>query len=123
MGFEQFNLNSPARKRLWRAHRDEIEALLEQINEEAFDGTGSIKSDYVSRFSGLAKPNLALGPSTDLRGFIGICVSPKQEDMLRVLASNDHTATRIDILPGELRKAVEDALRRWLSQPMYKPAR
>jgi hypothetical protein len=121
MKYGRFNLNSPARKALWEKHRDEIELLLKQIKKDVFEGSASIKSDYVSRFSGLAKPNLALGPEGDLRGFIGVCVSPKQEDMLRVLASNGHTATRYDILPEELEEAVEAALSRWLSQPMYLP--
>lgn len=121
MGFERFNLNSPARQALWGQNRDDIEKLLERVKEEVFDGDASIKEDYVSRFSGLAKPNLALGSTTDLRGFIGICVSPKQEDMLRVLASNGHTATRNDVRPDELEDAIEKALDRWLSQPMYRP--
>ncbi|MGD2050531.1 MAG: hypothetical protein PVH03_13595 [Chloroflexota bacterium] len=121
MGFERFNLNSPARQALWGQNRGDIEKLLERVKEEVFDGDASIKEDYVSRFSGLAKPNLALGPTTDLRGFIGICISPKQEDMLRVLASNGHTASRNDIRPDELEDAIEKALDRWLSQPMYRP--
>lgn len=121
MGFERFNLNSPARQALWEQNRADIEKLLERVKEEVFDGDASIKEDYVSRFSGLAKPNLALGSTTDLRGFIGICVSPKQEDMLRVLASNGHTATRNDVRPDELEDATEKALDRWLSQPMYRP--
>lgn len=121
MGFERFNLNSPARQALWEQNRADIEKLLERVKEEVFDGDASIKEDYVSRFSGLAKPNLALGSTTDLRGFIGICVSPKQEDMLRVLASNGHTASRNDIRPDELEDATEKALDRWLSQPMYRP--
>lgn len=120
MGFERFNLNSPARQALWEQNRADIEKLLERVKEEVFDGDASIKEDYVSRFSGLAKPNLALGSTTDLRGFIGICVSPKQEDMLRVLASNGHTASRNDIRPDELEDATEKALDRWLSQPMYR---
>ncbi len=89
--------------------------------EEVFEGKASIKSDYVARFSGLAKPNLALGLTSDLRGFMGICVSSKQEDRLRMLVSNSHTASRHDTLPQELEKTVEEALTRWLSQPMYKP--
>jgi hypothetical protein len=121
MGFERFNLNSPARQALWGQNRGDIEKLLERVKEEVFEGDASIKEDYVSRFSGLAKPNLALGPTTDLRGFIGICISPKQEDMLRVLASNGHTASRNDIRPDELEDAIEKALDRWLSQPMYRP--
>lgn len=121
MGFERFNLNSPARQALWEQNRADIEKLLERVKEEVFDGDASIKEDYVSRFSGLAKPNLALGSTTDLRGFIGICVSPKQEDMLRVLASNGHTATRNDVRPDELEDAIAKALDRWLSQPMYRP--
>jgi hypothetical protein len=120
MGFEQFNLNSPARKALWQQHHDEIEKLLERVKVEVFDGNAVIKSDLVIRFSGLAKPNLTLGPTNDLRGFIGICASPKQENRLRVLVSNGHTASRYDTLPEELEQAVEEALGRWLSQPMYK---
>lgn len=120
MGFERFNLNSPARQALWEQNRADIEKLLERVKEDVFDGDASIKEDYVSRFSGLAKPNLALGSTTDLRGFIGICVSPKQADMLRVLASNGHTATRNDVRPDELEDATEKALDRWLSQPMYR---
>ena len=121
MRYKRFNLNSPAREALWKENSDEIEVLLEQIKEEVFEGSASIKTDFVSRFSGLAKPNLALGPDNDLRGFIGMCVSPKQEDMLRVLASNGHTASRYDTLPQDLEETVEEALTRWLSQPMYKP--
>ena len=121
MGYERFNLNSPARQALWERHQAEIEKLLGRVKEEVFDGDASIKEDYVSRFSGLAKPNLSLGSTTDLRGFIGICVSPKEEDMLRVLASNGHTATRNDVRPDELEDAIEKALDRWLSQPMYRP--
>ena len=120
MEFERFNLNSPARQALWLQYRVEIEKILEQIKAEVFEGNASIKSDYVARFSGLAKPNLALGPTSDLRGFIGICVSPKQEDRLRVLVSNGHTASRHDTPPEELEKTVEEALGRWLGQPMYK---
>jgi hypothetical protein len=121
MGFERFNLNAPARQALWKQYRDRVEELLEQVKEEVFEGKASIKRDYVARFSGLAKPNFALGPTNDLRGFIGICVSPKQEDRLRVMVSNGHTASRLDTLPQELEKTVEEALTRWLSQPMYKP--
>ena len=121
MDYERFNLNSPAREALWKEYREPIELLLEQIKEEVFEGSASIKNNYVSRFSGLAKPNLALGPDNDLRGFIGICVSPKQADMLRVLASNGQTASRHDIQPADLERAVDDALNRWLSQPMYMP--
>ena len=120
MGFERFNLNSPARKALWQQHRDEIEKLLERVKAEVFEGNASIKSDYVGRFSGLAKPNLTLGPTNNLRGFIGICISPKQENRLRVLVSNGHTASRHDTLSEDLEKTVEEALGRWLSQPMYK---
>ncbi len=120
MGFERFNLNSPARRALWQQYRDEIEKLLEQVKVEVFEGNASIKSDYVTRFSGLARPNLTLGPTNNLRGFMGISVSPKQEDRLRVLVSNGHTASRLDTLPEELEKTVEEALGRWLSQPMYK---
>jgi hypothetical protein len=120
MGFERFNLNSPARRVLWQQCRDEIEKLLERVKAEVFDGNASIKSDYVSRFSGLARPNLTLGPTNDLRGFVGICISPKQENKLRVLVSNGHTASRLDTLPEELERSVEEALDRWLSQPMYK---
>lgn len=121
MGFERFNLNSPVRQALWKQYRDRVEQLLEQLMEEVFEGKASIKRDYAARFSGLAKPNLTLGPTGDLRGFISICVSPKQEDRLRVLVSNGHTASRHDTLPQELEKTVEEALTRWLSQPMYKP--
>jgi hypothetical protein len=121
MGFERFNLNSPARQALWRQNQAEIEKLLERVKEEVFDGDASIKKDYIPRFSGLAKPNLALGSTTELRGFIGICVSPKQPDMLRVMASNGHTAARHDVRPEELEEAIENALDRWLSQPMYRP--
>jgi hypothetical protein len=121
MGFERFNLNSPARQALWQQHRDGIETLLERIKTEAFGGNAAIRRDIVSRFSGLAKPNLTLASTSDLRGFIGICVSPKQEDKLRVLVSNGHTASRHDTIPAKLEKSAEVALSRWLSQPMYKP--
>ena len=120
MGFEQFNLNSLTRRTLWQQYHDEIEKLLERVKVEVFEGNAAIKSDYVARFSGLAKPNLALGPTNDLSGFISICVSPKQEDMLRVLVSNGHTASRHDTLPEDLEKTVEEAIGRWLSQPMYR---
>lgn len=121
MGFERFNLNSPARQALWRQHREEIEKLLEQIRDEVFEGNALIKGDRGTRFSGLARPNLTLEPTNKLRGFIGICVSPKQEDRLRVFASNGHTASRYDTLPEALEEGVEEALGRWLSQPMYEP--
>ena len=120
MGFERFNLNSPVRRALWKQYRDEIEKLLERVKTEVFEGNASIKSDYVTRFSGLARPNLTLGPTNNLRGFMGISVSPKQEDRMRVLVSNGHTASRHDTPPEELEKTVEEALGRWLSQPMYK---
>ncbi len=120
MGFERFNLNSPARQALWQQYHDDIEKLLERVKVEVFEGNASIKNDYVTRFSGLARPNLTLGPTNKLRGFMGICVSPKQEDRLRVLVSNGHTASRLDTFPEELEKTVEEALGRWLSQPMYK---
>jgi hypothetical protein len=120
MGFERFNLNSPVRQALWKQYRDEIEKLLERVKTEVFEGNASIKSDYVTRFSGLARPNLTLGPTNNLRGFMGISVSPKQEDRMRVLVSNGHTASRHDTPPEELEKTVEEALGRWLSQPMYK---
>jgi hypothetical protein len=121
MGFEEYNLNSPARQKLWSQYQAEIEEILEQVKAEVFEGNASIKRDYVAPFSGLAKPNLSLGPTGDLRGFIGICVSPKDEDSLRVLASNGHTASRYDTQVHKLEEAVERALARWLSQPMYKP--
>jgi hypothetical protein len=120
MGFERFNLNSPVRQALWKQYRDEIEKLLERVKTEVFEGNASIKSDYVTRFSGLARPNLTLGPTNNLRGFMGISVSPRQEDRMRVLVSNGHTASRHDTPPEELEKTVEEALGRWLSQPMYK---
>lgn len=120
MGFERFNLNSASRVALWQQYCDEIEKLLERVKAEVFEGNASIKHDYVGRYSGLAKPNLTLGPTNDLRGFIGICISPKQENKLRVLVSNGHTASRHDALPEELEKAVKESLGHWLSQPMYK---
>ena len=122
MDFTQFNLNSAERRALWEQERERVRALLEQIKEEAFDGEASIKSDHVARFSGLAKPNLALGTTTDLAGFIAVCVSPKDPEKLRVLASNGHTAGRYDARPEKVDEALARGLQRWLSQPMYRQA-
>jgi hypothetical protein len=119
--FERYNLESPQRLALWRAQRDRVRAILEEVRGDTFDGQAEIAPDIASRFSGLARPNLALRPKGELRGFIAICVSPKQADQLRVLASNGHTATRLDAPPAELATIVEEGLRRWLSQPMYRP--
>jgi hypothetical protein len=121
MEFTQLNLNSVDRQKTWADNRVKIRQLLLQIKDEVFEGEASIKQDHISRFSGLSKPNLTLGPTSDLRGFIGICVSPKQADRLRVLVSNGHTASRYDVQTQELEKKVESALSRWLSQPMYNP--
>jgi hypothetical protein len=121
MSFKHFNLNSPARQALWEESRLAIRSILEQIRADVFDGEATIKEDFASPYSGLARPNLALGSTGDLRGFIGISPSPKQEGLLRVLVSNGHTASRYDTPPQELEKTVEKALGRWLSQPMYQP--
>jgi hypothetical protein len=118
--FTEFNLNSPERQALWQQERDLVQALLEQIKADVFDGQASIEGDYVARFSGLAKPNLALGTTTELAGFIAVCCSPEKVTELRVLASNGHTAVRYDTPPEELEKALAMGLRRWLSQPMYR---
>ena len=123
MDFAKFNLNSPQRQALWQEQRDPVQALLEQIRLEAFDGEASLEEDYVSRFSGLARPNMALGTSTDLAGFIAVCVSPRRANQLRVLASNGHTASRYDTPPDELAETLAQALQRWLAQPMYRQAR
>ncbi len=120
MELERYNLNSAVRHKLWSQHETEINELLERVKKKAFESDASIKRDFVAPFSGLAKPNLSLGPTNDLRGFIGICVSPKDERSLRVMASNGHTASRYDTPPQDLEEAVEMALARWLSQPMYK---
>ena len=120
MDFAHFNLHSPQRQALWEQERERVQALLEQIRDETFDGEASIKSDHVARFSGLAKPNLALGTTTDLAGFIAVCVSPKDPEKLRVLASNGHTAGRYDASPEKLDEALARGLERWLSQPMYR---
>lgn len=123
MDFAKFNLNSPQRQALWQQQQEPVQALLEQIRLEAFDGEASLEEDYVSRFSGLARPNMALGTTTDLAGFIAVCVSPRQANQLRVMASNGHTAARYDTLPEELAEALARGLRRWLAQPMYRQAR
>ena len=120
MDFSQYNLDSAERRALWEQERKRVETLLEQIREEVFDGEASIKDDHVARFSGLAKPNLALGTTTDLAGFIAVCVSPKDPEKLRVLASNGHTAGRYDTPPEKLEEALARGLQRWLSQPMYR---
>lgn len=123
MDFAKLNLNSPQRKALWRQQREPVQALLEQIRLETFDGEASLEEDYVSRFSGLARPNMALGTTTDLAGFLAVCVSPRQASQLRVVVSNGHTAARYDTLPEELAEALARGLRRWLAQPMYRQAR
>lgn len=120
MNFSRFNLHSPARAALWQAQQDRVASLLAQIKEEAFDGAASTEVDYVSRFSGLAQPNLALGTTTELAGFIAVCVSPKDPAHLRVLASNGHTAARYDGPPEELPQLLRRGLERWLSQPRYR---
>lgn len=120
MDFARLNLDSPERQALWEQERQRVRALLEQIKEEVFDDQASIESDHVARFSGLAKPNVALGTTTDLAGFIAVCVSPKDPEKLRVLASNGHTAGRYDARPEELEEALVRGLKRWLSQPMYR---
>lgn len=122
MDFAKFNLNSPERQSLWQQERERVKTLLERIRAEAFDGNASLKEDHVARFSGLAQPNLALGTTTELAGFIAVCVSPKDPAQLRVLASNGHTAGRYDTAPDELEEALAKGLRRWLSQPMYRQA-
>jgi hypothetical protein len=118
--FARFNLNSTARQAFWKEQEERIRTLLEQIGDEAFEGQASIKSDHVARFSGLARPNLALGTTTDLAGFIAVCVSPGDPDQLRVLASNGHTAARYDTAPEQLEEALARGLERWISQPMYR---
>ena len=120
MDFTQFNLNSAQRQALWQQERGRVHALLQRIKEEAFDGEASIKTDHVARFSGLALPNLALGTTTELAGFIAVCVSPNEPEQLRVLASNGHTAARYDAPPEELEETLATGLQRWLSQPMYR---
>jgi len=120
--FSEFNLNSDERQALWEQERERVQALLEQVKEEAFDGKASIEGDHVARFSGLARPNLALGTTTDLAGFIAVCVSPKDPEKLRVLASNGHTAARYDARPVKVEEALARGLKRWLSQPMYRQA-
>lgn len=120
MDFTRFNLKSPERQALWEQERKHVQTLLEQIKEETFDGEASIESDHVARFSGLARPNLALGTTTELAGFIAVCVSPKDPEKLRVLASNGHTAGRYDASPEKLEEALVRGLKRWLSQPMYR---
>ena len=122
MDFAKFNLNSPQRQALWQQQRAPVQALLEQIRLGAFDGEASLEEDYVSRFSGLARPNMALGTTTDLAGFIAVCVSPRLANQLRVLASNGHTASRYDTPPEELAETLAQALQRWLAQPMYRQA-
>ena len=119
--FEQYNLESPQRLALWREQRGRVREILEEIRQDTFDCQAEIASDIASRFSGLARPNLALRPLGEMRGFIAVCVSPKQADQLRVLASNGHTATRLDAPPAELAAIVERGLRRWLSQPLLDP--
>lgn len=123
MDFSQFNLNSEQRQTLWRQEQERISDLLEQIKAEAFDGEASVKSDHVSRFSGLAQPNLALGTTTELAGFIAVCVSPRDAEKMRVVTSNGHTAARYDGEPEELERLLVRGLKRWLSQPMYLQSR
>jgi hypothetical protein len=118
--FSRLNLNSAQRKSLWQKQQGRVNTLLEQIKTEAFDGEASIKSDYVTRFSGLAQPNLALRPTTDLAGFIAVCVSPQDPEQLRVIASNGHTAARTDGPPQEMEKMLASGLKRWLGQPLYR---
>lgn len=120
MDYSSFNLNSVARRALWHEQQQRVQALLEQIKEDVFDGYASIERDHVARFSGLARPNLALGATTDLAGFIGVCVSPADDEKLRVLASNGHTAARYDGPPAELEQLLARGLKRWLSHPMYR---
>ncbi|MCI0399222.1 MAG: hypothetical protein L0332_18785 [Chloroflexi bacterium] len=105
---------------LWDEHNDRIRAILEEVRRDAFGGQAEIAADVASRYSGLARPNLALRPTGELQGFIAVCVSPRQADELRVLASNGHTATRLDAPPDELVDIVEKGLFNWLSQPLYR---
>jgi hypothetical protein len=122
MDFSRFNLNSPERQALWAEQRPEIERLLRQIADEAFGGQAAIEADQASRFSGLARPNLVLTPTGELGGFLGISVSPRDPEQLRLLVSNGHTASRFDTDPDRLWDTAESALERWLSQPRYKPS-
>ena len=119
--FKKYNLNSPQRQALWAEQKEGVRRILEELQRDVFDGRAEIVADIASRFSGLARPNLALRPTGELRGFLSICVSPKRADQMRVLASNGHTATRLDGPVDDLVEIVEKGLRRWLSQPMYRP--
>lgn len=122
MDFASLNLNSPQRQALWEEQEEQVRSMLERIKDEVFEGQATIEKDQVARFSGLAKPNLALGTTTDLAGFIAVCVSPRDPQELRVLASNGHTAARYDAPPAELEESLARGLKRWLSQPMYRQA-
>lgn len=122
MDFASLNLNSPQRQALWEEQEEQVRSMLEKIKDEVFEGQATIEKDHVARFSGLAKPNLALGTTTDLAGFIAVCVSPRDPQELRVLASNGHTAARYDAPPAELEESLARGLKRWLSQPMYRQA-
>ena len=122
MDFTSLNLNSSQRRALWDEQEARVRTLLERIKDEVFEGQATIEEDHVARFSGLAKPNLALGTTTDLAGFIAVCVSPREPEELRVLASNGHTAARYDSSPEELEETLMRGLKRWLSQPMYRQA-
>lgn len=122
MDFTHFNLNSPQRQKAWQAQRPTVAQLLDQIKEQVFDGEATLAADHASRFSGLAKPNLALAPGGELGGFIAVSVSPKDPDQLRILVSNGHTAARYDADPDDLWETAAQALERWMSQPRYKPS-
>jgi hypothetical protein len=122
MDFTHFNLNSPQRQKIWQAQRPTVEKLLDQIKEQVFDGEAVLVADHASRFSGLAKPNLALASDGELGGFIAVSVSPKDPDQLRILVSNGHTAARYDANPDDLWETAAQALERWMSQPRYKPS-
>lgn len=122
MDFASLNLNSPQRRTLWEEQEPRVRRMLERIKEEVFEGQATIEEDHAPRFSGLAKPNLALGTTTDLAGFIAVCVSPREPQELRVLASNGHTAARYDAPPAELEETLARGLKRWLGQPMYRQA-
>ena len=119
--FKKYNLDSPQRQALWTEQKEGVRRILEEVQQDVFDGRAEISADVASRFSGLARPNLALRPTGELRGFLAICVSPKRTDQMRVLTSNGHTATRLDGPADDLVEIVEKGLRRWLSQPMYRP--
>lgn len=122
MDFTRFNLNSDQRQTSWQEQRPTVEQLLHQIKEQVFEGEAILETDHASRFSGLAKPNLTLAPSGELGGFIGVSISPKDPEQLRILVSNGHTAARYDTAPDDLWQTAATALERWMSQPRYKPS-